>query len=57
MKIKDKTITLTGYNKYWIYDKDYGHDIIINTEKGVVTIKCKWPDRKRGYQGRVSKKG
>jgi hypothetical protein len=48
---------LTGYNKYWIYDKDYGHDIIINTEKGVVTIKCKWPDRKRGNQGRVSKKG
>jgi hypothetical protein len=57
MKIKDKTIALTGYNKYWIYDKDYGHDIIINTEKGVVTIKCKWPDRKRGNQGRVSKKG
>ena len=52
--IKDKTIVLNNYNKYWIYDRDYGHDIIINTENGVTTIKCKWPDRKRGRAGRVS---
>ena len=51
------TIKLPKYNKFWVYDKDYGHDIVINTAYGVTTIQCMWDDRIRGIQGRVSNKG
>ncbi len=49
-------ITIEGYQKFWLYDRDYGHDIVIACEKGKTTIKCKWPDRKRIRSGRVVKK-
>ena len=38
-------ITLTGYQKHWLYDRDYGHDIVIYCDKGKTTIRCNWPDR------------
>ena len=50
-------IDIPTYQKYWIHDKPYGHDIVIAADTGKTIIKCKWPDRKRGDNGRVSAKG
>lgn len=49
-------ITIEGYQKFWLYDRDYGHDIVIACDKGKTTIRCKWPDRKRVVSGRVVNK-
>ena len=52
----DSVIDIPTFRKFWIYDKPYGHDIVIYADTGKTTIKCKWPDRKRGDNGRVSAK-
>lgn len=49
-------ITIKDYNKYWIYEKEYGHDIVISCGERKMTIKCIWPDRKRDHSGRVLNK-
>ena len=51
----DTIIDIPTYRKYWVYDKPYGHDIVIAADTGKYTIKCKWPDLERGKSGRVSK--
>jgi len=51
----DTIIDIPTYRKYWVYDKPYGHDIVIAADTGKYTIKCKWPDLERGTSGRVSK--
>ena len=43
----DSTITLPTYEKHWINKKDYGHDIVIYTQKGKMTSKCIFADRTR----------
>ena len=50
----DATIDIPTFRKFWIYDKPYGHDIVIWADTGKTTIQCKWPDRKRGVSGRVT---
>ena len=50
------SIVLNSYQKYWIYEKPYGHDIVIWTDVGKLTIECKWPNRKRNNDGRVTDK-
>ena len=50
------TIKLPKYNKFWVYDRSYGHDIIIHTDYGKTIIKCEWGDRIRGKSGRVKNK-
>jgi|TARA_R100000458_G_C8194693_1_gene187216 hypothetical protein len=52
----DSVIDIPTFQKYWIYDRPYGHDIVIAAETGKTTIKCRWTDRKRGPMGRVSRK-
>lgn len=52
----DTEISLPTYQKYWIHDKSYGHDIVIWSDTGKLTIKCIWPTRRRSDDGRVSKK-
>ena len=42
----DSVIDIPTFQKYWIYDRPYGHDIVIAAET----------DRKRGPMGRVSRK-
>lgn len=49
-------IDIPTYQKYWVCEKDYGHDIVIYADTGKTTIKCKWPNRKRGVSGRVEPK-
>ena len=51
----DTLIDIPTYRKHWIYDKPYGHDIVIAADTGKYTIQCKWPDLERGVSGRVSK--
>jgi hypothetical protein len=51
-----RTIIIDQFQKYWIYDRPYGNDIEIWSDKeGKITIQCKWaPEvRKRGPNGRV----
>jgi len=55
-RTKDQTIELKDYQKYWIYEKTYGHDIVIWSDSGKLTLKCQWPNRKRDQHGRVSNK-
>ena len=56
-KIKGHTvIKLPKYNKFWVYDRSYGHDIIISTDYGKTTIQCMWNDRMRGDNGREKNK-
>ena len=55
-RTKDNSIVLNSYQKYWIHEKNYGHDIVIWSDTGKLTIKCIWPDRQRSNDGRVSKK-
>ena len=52
---RDDLISIPTFQKYWIYDKPYGHDIVIWADTGKTTIQCKWsPEvRKRGPTGRV----
>ena len=50
-------IDIPTFQKYWIYDRPYGHDIVIAADTGKTIIKCRWTDRKRGPMGRVSAKG
>jgi len=54
---KDTIISLPNYRQHWIHTKSYGHDIVIWADTGKITIKCKWPDMKRGLNGRVTKNG
>ena len=49
-------IDIPTFQKHWIYDRPYGHDIIIAADTGKTIIKCKWPDRERGNSGRVRAK-
>lgn len=46
-------ITLPTYQKHWIHTKEYGHDIVIWSDTGKMTIKCIWPDKRREADGRV----
>ncbi len=46
-------IDIPTFQKYWIYDKPYGHDIVIYADTGKTTIQCRWTNRKRGPMGRV----
>jgi len=50
-------IDIPTFQKHWIYDSPYGHDIGIAADTGKTIIKCRWTDRKRGDNGRVSAKG
>ena len=52
-KLGETEITIPTYEKYWIYDHEQGHDIVISSETGKITIKCRWPDKKRDASGRV----
>jgi len=55
--MKEKIIHLDKYEKYWIYTKEYGHDIVIfSNPDEKLTIKCVWPDRVRGNAGRLKPK-
>jgi hypothetical protein len=49
-------ITLPTYQKHWIHAKEYGHDIVIWSDTGKITIKCVWPDKVRETDGRVKGK-
>ena len=51
----DAIIDIPTFRKFWIYDKPYGHDIVIYADTGKTTIQCRWaPEvRKRGPNGRV----
>ena len=48
-------IDIPTFQKYWIYDKPYGHDLVIYADTGKTTIQSRWaPEvRKRGPNGRV----
>ena len=57
MPRKNETeITIPTYQKYWIYDHENGHDIIIASDTGKMTLKLRWPTRKRDASGRVHDK-
>jgi hypothetical protein len=49
----DTIISLPTYRQHWIHTKQYGHDIVIWTDTGKVTIQCKWPDMERSNNNRV----
>jgi hypothetical protein len=51
----DCIISLPTYKQYWIHTKSYGHDIVIWTDTGKVTIQCKWSDMERSNNNRVKK--
>ena len=51
----DSIITLPTYRQHWIHTKPYGHDIVIWSDTGKITIQCKWPDMERTFQGRVKR--
>lgn len=55
-RARETFIQIPTYEKYWIYSKPYGHDIVISAKTGKTTIQCKWPDRIRNASGRVSDK-
>jgi hypothetical protein len=57
MPRKNETeITIPTYQKYWIYDHENGHDIVIAADTGKTTIKLRWPTRQRDANGRVRDK-
>ena len=57
MPSKNETlITLPTYQKHWIHTRSYGHDIVIWSDTGKIVIKCVWPDKDRGIDGRVKEK-
>jgi hypothetical protein len=41
---EDCIISLPTYRQYWVHTKPYGHDIVIWSDTGKITIQCKWPD-------------
>ena len=49
----DTIITLPTYRQYWVHTKQYGHDIVIWSDTGKITIQCKWPDMERSNNNRV----
>lgn len=49
-------IDIPTFQKHWIYDRPYGHDIVIAADTGKTIIQCRWTDRKRSDNGRVSAK-
>lgn len=49
-------IDIPTFQKHWIYDRPYGHDIVIAADTGKTIIQCRWTDRERSYNGRVSVK-
>lgn len=49
-------ITLPTYQKHWVHTKDYGHDIVIWSDTGKMTIQCVWPDKQRSHDGRIKDK-
>jgi len=49
-------ITIPTYQKYWIHDHENGHDIIIASDTGKMTLKLRWPNKKRDASGRVHEK-
>ena len=51
----DSIISLPTYKQYWIHTKPYGHDIVIWTDTGKVTIQCRWSDMERSNNNRVKK--
>ena len=51
----DTVMSLPTYRQHWIHTKPYGHDIVIWTDTGKITIKCKWPDMERSNNNRVKK--
>ena len=53
---KESLITLPTYQKHWVHTRTYGHDIVIWSGTGKMTIKCIWPDKDRGLDGRVKDK-
>lgn len=55
-KNKETIISLPTYRQHWIHTKPYGHDIVIWSDTGKITIKCKWPDMERTFLGRVKRK-
>jgi hypothetical protein len=52
---EDCIISLPTYRQYWVHTKPYGHDIVIWSDTGKVTIQCKWPDMERSNNNRVKK--
>ena len=51
----DYIISLPAYQQYWIHTKSYGHDVVIWTDTGKVTIQCRWSDTERSNNNRVKK--
>ena len=49
-------IEIPTYQKWWVYDKPYGHDIVIAADTGKYTIKCMWAELSRDIiTGRVNR--
>jgi hypothetical protein len=56
IKEAEEIISLPTYRQHWIHTKKYGHDIVIWSDTGKITIKCKWPDMERSNNNRVKRK-
>ena len=52
---EDCIISLPTYRQYWVHTKPYGHDIVIWSDTGKITIQCKWPDMERSNNNRVKR--
>ena len=52
----DAVISLPTYRQHWIHTRPYGHDIVIWSDTGKITIQCKWPDMERSNNNRVKRK-
>ena len=52
----DTIISLPTYRQHWIHTRPYGHDIVIWSDTGKITIQCKWPDMERSNNNRVKRK-
>jgi hypothetical protein len=52
---EDCIISLPTYRQHWIHTRSYGHDIVIWSDTGKVTIQCKWPDMERSNNNRVKR--
>lgn len=50
----DSFSVIPTYIKHWTESKPWGTEIRILSESGLQTIQCKWYDRKRDENGRVS---
>jgi hypothetical protein len=51
----DSIISLPTYRQHWIHTRSYGHDIVIWSDTGKITIQCKWPDMERSNNNRVKR--